>query len=208
MSVKWVEVAERNNRDSPFFSCCPVNREYSWKKTQIEKKRLRAFNFGFGHKNWTYQDVQKTSWTQIRRLCPGYLRSSYFRLHGIGQLIYFTLIDIYFILHVFSISHVNVHVGKIPEIQFIGNGWRKLFNGTFESYEHLLKEDIRLLLIMFLRPARDILFVLVHVGAFVLHFMLFAVFLTLVVYISNHFLLEEIYCNQTEIIRKVLIRKE
>ena len=25
------------------FPCCPVNREYSWKKTQIEKKRILLY---------------------------------------------------------------------------------------------------------------------------------------------------------------------
>ena len=41
--VKWVEVVERSQIVTPSlpppFPCCPVNRECSWKKTQIGKKR-------------------------------------------------------------------------------------------------------------------------------------------------------------------------
>ena len=33
-----VEVVEWNERWSPLFSCCPVNRQCLWKKTLIEKK--------------------------------------------------------------------------------------------------------------------------------------------------------------------------
>ena len=39
MSVNRVEVVERIQGDSLPFTCCPVNREYSWQKSQIEKKK-------------------------------------------------------------------------------------------------------------------------------------------------------------------------
>ena len=39
MFAKRVEVVERKWRDSLPFTCCPVNREYSWKK--IRKKKTK-----------------------------------------------------------------------------------------------------------------------------------------------------------------------
>ena len=38
MSVKRVKVVERRKEIASLFTCCPVNREYLWKKSQIEKK--------------------------------------------------------------------------------------------------------------------------------------------------------------------------
>ena len=139
---EWLEVVKRKKLWSSFLPCCPVNRQYVWKKAQIKKYTFEYFRMStnietlYGNCSWymIYGDRKNTH--QIESIKQNLVKwSLYFsklfwleifcnslscNFHGYHETITLVIIDAKSFWHLFSISYLELL------IHFIFHRWKKL----------------------------------------------------------------------------------